>query len=341
MEVRAKFLTMRILRVDPANIDEATIAEAATIIRQGGLVAFPTETVYGLGADATNAAAVEGIFTAKGRPSYNPLIVHVADVTEARGCVTLWPDAAARLAAAFWPGPLTLVLPKQSSIPDNVTAGLSTVGVRVPAHPVAIALLRGAQRPIAAPSANRSMQVSPTIGQHVAASLGGAPDLILDAGPASVGIESTVLDLSTPIPMILRPGTISREALEAVVGHVALAAAHPQSSGALRSPGMMDRHYSPAARLVLSEAAGAAAVTAAAREQRSHAAKIVVLARSAVPSDAFTVWQMPDDPAEYARLLYATLHRVDSEGFDVVVAEAPPPAAAWDAIRDRLNRAAR
>src|SRR3954468_3136891 len=168
---------MRLIRIDPANIDDAAITEGAAIITRGGLVAFPTETVYGLGADATNSSAVERIFAAKGRPSYNPLIVHAADVTGASRCVTSWPDSAQTLAARFWPGPLTIVLPKHSSIPSIVSAGLPTVGVRVPAHPVALALIRASGVPIAAPSANRSMHVSPTMGDHVTSSLGSAPDL--------------------------------------------------------------------------------------------------------------------------------------------------------------------
>src|SRR3954469_8639020 len=178
---------MRLLKIDPENPDAGAIAEGASVINRGGLVAFPTETVYGLGADATNAAAVAEIFTAKGRPSYNPLIVHAADVTGAAEWLTSWPEIAQTLAQRFWPGPLTIVLPKRQRIPDIVTAGLPTVGVRVPAHPVALALIRASGVPIAAPSANRSMHVSPTMGDHVTSSLGSAPDLVLDAGPSSVG----------------------------------------------------------------------------------------------------------------------------------------------------------
>jgi L-threonylcarbamoyladenylate synthase len=329
---------MQVRKVDPANIDKAVIAEAAAIITRGGLVAFPTETVYGLGTDATNAAAVASIFTAKGRPSYNPLIVHVADVAGAKACVTAWPDSAQRLAERFWPGPLTMVLPKRPEIPDIVTAGLTTVGVRVPAHPVAQALIRAAGVPIAAPSANRSMHVSPTEGDHVAASLGGAPDLILDAGPASVGIESTVIDLSTPVPTVLRPGMISIDELRGLIGHVEMAKTNLSEGTARPSPGMMDRHYSPAARLIVSESRD---VGASAARERSGGAKVVVLARSPVVEDSFTVWPMPEEAAEYARLLYGMLHRADNEGFNVVVVEEVPTTAVWDGVRDRLRRAAR
>lgn len=331
---------MRVLRVDPANIDPSAIAEAAAIIRRGGLVAFPTETVYGLGADATNASAVEGIFTAKGRPNYNPLIVHVTNVTQARACVTTWPHSAQMLTDVFWPGPLTVVLKKHLSIPDIVTAGLPTVGIRVPDHPVAQALLRAADRPIAAPSANRSMHVSPTLGEHVAQSLGAAPDLILDAGPSRVGIESTVIDLSDEVPTILRPGMISLDALQKVLGRVEVAKMTPAHGEARPSPGMMDRHYSPTARVVMTAESGAPAVNDLAFHEQEHGAKVVALARSAVADESLAVWRMPDDPDEYARVLYATLHRVDAEGYDVVVIEALPRDPAWDALRDRLARAA-
>jgi L-threonylcarbamoyladenylate synthase len=324
--------------VDATNIDPAAISEAAEIISRGGLVAFPTETVYGLGADATSAAAVARIFTAKGRPSYNPLIVHAADVADASRCVMAWPDAARTLAARFWPGPLTLVLPKAAIIPDLVTAGLPTVGVRVPNHPVAVALIRAARVPIAAPSANRSMHVSPTEGEHVTASLGGAPDLVLDAGPAAVGIESTVLDLSTGVPTILRPGMISVDDLRAVIGRVEVASSSAAEGVARPSPGMSDRHYSPAARLVIAESATVADV---AREARSSGGKVLVLARSPVTDSSLTVWRMPATAAEYARVLYGMLHRADAEGYQAIVIEAVPAGAAWDGVRDRVRRAAR
>lgn len=334
-------MTMRVLRVDPANIDTAAIAEAAAIIRRGGLVGFPTETVYGLGADATNGAAVSGIFAAKGRPSWNPLIVHVSDAADARRHATAWPETADLLARKFWPGPLTLVLPRARSIPDEVTAGLPTVGLRVPAHPVALALIAAAGRPIAAPSANKSMRLSPTEGNHVAAALGDEADLILDAGPASVGIESTVIDLSGAVPTILRPGMISLDALRAILGQVEMASGHAAEGEARASPGMMERHYSPAAKLVLTAGPGADDVAAAALREEAHGARVLALARSPVAEDTFAVWRMPADAASYARSLYATLHRADAEGFEIIVVEAPPAGSEWDGVRDRLRRAAR
>src|SRR6185437_10013251 len=209
---------MQLLSVDPAHPEPAAIARAAELLRAGRLVAFPTETVYGLGANALDATAVERIYAAKGRPAYNPLIVHVADAGQVMSVATDWLDGAARLAAVFWPGPLTLVLPKRDIVPDAVTAGLPSVAVRVPSHPVAHALLAAARIPVAAPSANRSMMLSPTTGRHVARSLGESVDLILDAGPTTVGIESTVVDLTGEAPVLLRPGTISLVQLQAVVG---------------------------------------------------------------------------------------------------------------------------
>ena len=329
---------MRVRTIDPAHIDQAVIAEAAEVITRGGLVAFPTETVYGLGSDATNAEAVQKIFTAKGRPGYNPLIVHVADVNGAMTCVSTWPDAAKTLASRFWPGPLTIVLPKRREIPDIVTAGLKTVGVRVPAHPVAEALIRAAGVPIAAPSANRSMHVSPTVGDHVASSLGGAPDLILDAGPANVGIESTVIDLSAAVPTVLRPGMISIDELRSVLGRVEMSTGDVAGETARPSPGMMDRHYSPAARLLIAETD---ATKAAADREVASGARVVVLARSPMDAGGGVVWRMPNDASDYARQLYGMLHRADAEAFDVIVVEAVPASAAWDGVRDRIRRAAR
>ena len=330
---------MRVRVVDPADIDDAVIADAAAIIRAGGLVAFPTETVYGLGADATSAAAVAKIFAAKGRPSYNPLIVHVSDADAARAVVSRWPNTARDLATRFWPGPLTLVLPKHPGIPDSVTAGLHTVGVRVPAHPVALALIRAAGRPIAAPSANRSTQLSPTDAGHVAASLGGEPELILDAGPASVGIESTVLDLSSVVPTILRPGMISRAQIADVIGDVQSLAARPSGSESRPSPGMLDRHYSPRARLIVVEEPGDGALNAAVARESPGGQRVAVLARADYRSQLAAVTRMPDSPEHYARDLYATLHRLDGEGFDVVIVQSVPNDEAWDGVRDRLVRA--
>ena len=229
------------------SVDHASIDEAARLIREGELVAFPTETVYGLGGDATNERAVAKIFEAKGRPQFNPLISHVLDAGEARRLVQ-WSDVADKLAARFWPGPLTLVLPRAKGSPIALlaTAGLDTAAIRAPAHPMAQALIRAAGRPIAGPSANRSGAVSPTRAEHVAESLGDRVKLILDGGPCEVGLESTVLDLTTAMPTLLRPGGATREAIEEVIGPVALSHAVPSGNAAHKSPGQLASHYAPA-----------------------------------------------------------------------------------------------
>jgi L-threonylcarbamoyladenylate synthase len=328
---------MSIERIDPAAPDPRLIARAAELLRHGGLVAFPTETVYGLGANALDPAAVERIYLAKGRPSYNPLIVHVAEISQVGEVASEWPDAAAALAAAFWPGPLTMVLPKTNRVPDNVSAGLQTVGVRIPRHSVAHALLAAAGVPIAAPSANRSMQVSPTTGMHVFKSLGDAVDLILDAGATSVGIESTVIDLSGSQPVLLRPGTITLPELEAVIGPVMRATAESDES-ARRSPGMLDKHYSPRAALVLCDAAD---VADRVKQARAGSQRVVAMIVAAGVDPAPNIVRMPDDALAYAARLYDTLHTLDDAGYDVIVVERVPNTPAWLGIRDRLDRAAR
>ena len=337
-------------RVDPQRPDETIIARAADILRRGGLVAFPTETVYGLGADALDPAAVDRIFAAKGRPLFNPLIVHVADADHARDVVAVWPDSAERLARAFWPGPLTLVLPKRPEVPLSVTAGLDTVAVRVPSHPVARALLLAAGIPIAAPSANRSTGVSPTTGSHVEKSLGDAVDLILDAGATTVGIESTVVDLTVDLPSVLRPGMITRDDLERVLGklgqgrHIVEFRPHEPSPSTdagdapRRSPGMLHLHYAPRAALVLRTRANLGRLFDA--EESADRRVGAILITEAIPSTGTRrVIVLGDDPTRYAASLYAALHELDEAGVDVIVVERPPENPEWTAILDRLNRA--
>lgn len=328
---------MDLIRVDPRAPDPAAIARAADVLRAGRLVAFPTETVYGLGANALDAEAVARIYAAKGRPSYNPLIVHVADTRDALLVAADWPDSAEKLARLFWPGPLTLVLPKKPNVPDAVTAGLPSVAVRVPAHPVAHALLAAARLPVAAPSANRSMLLSPTSAAHVAKSLGDSVDVILDGGPTNVGIESTVVDLTTPAPTLLRPGMISADQLAAVLGPLAIAG--PVAGDSARSsPGMLDRHYSPHARLLLVEAGDVRDVVA--REHAGgRAVGALVITADAAPETA-RVTRLPDDAGIYASRLYESLHAMDDAGCDVIVVERVPPGADWAGVRDRLERAA-
>jgi L-threonylcarbamoyladenylate synthase len=304
-------------------IDKAEMARAAELLRRGGLVAFPTETVYGLGADATNAVAVRRIFEVKHRPATSPLIVHADSEEMAREYAAEWPACASELAERFWPGPLTLVLPKKAIIPDEVTAGLGTVGLRVPAHPIALELIRTAGLPVAAPSANRFMQLSPTTAAHVRDSLGDGVDLILDGGSTPVGIESTVLSLVGGRPVLLRPGMISKEELEEILGDVAepgpISGAHP-------SPGMHHRHYSPRTKLVLINA-----------DERPVGGRGVVVSHRPDAQDALL---MPAAPKGYAAALYATLHELDSQGLDWIAVERVPEDAAWAGIRDRLTRAA-
>jgi L-threonylcarbamoyladenylate synthase len=301
------------------------IAQAAALIRSGGVVAFPTETVYGLGANALDPAAINRIYAIKQRPKTSPLIVHVSSVNMAKDLVTQWPDSAGLLAAAFWPGPLTLVLPKSHKIPAELTAGLDTVGLRMPAHPVALALIEESGLPIAAPSANRFTQLSPTTAQHVTASLGPSVDMILDAGPTEVGIESTVLSLAGPQPQLLRPGMITREQIEAHLGPILLL---DSTAAAHSSPGLHHKHYSPRTPLYL-----------VGQNQPLPTAGKGIYLHWSNPRDGAASLQMPQHPAPYASTLYDSLHRADLLGLDWIAVEAPPPTSAWAGVLDRLNRA--
>jgi|SRR5579863_1057239 len=294
-----------------------SIKDAAEKIRSGGLVAFPTETVYGLGANALDAAAVQKIYELKGRPTASPLIVHVSSIEMAREIVADWPPLAEDLARRWWPGPLTLVLPKKPVIPEIVTAGLSTVGVRMPNHPIGLELIREAGVPIAAPSANRFAELSPTTAEHVRSAFGDAVD-VLDGGPCPVGIESTVVAIENGVLKLLRPGMISLGELEAT----------PPPDAAHPAPGMHPRHYSPRTRLLL---------VAHPRDLPDRCGAYVWRKKSGL---AACSTRMPEGPAEYAARLYAVLHKLDQEGWPWIAVEAPPDTPAWAAIRDRLRRAA-
>jgi L-threonylcarbamoyladenylate synthase len=282
------------------------IEKAAELLRAGRLVAFPTETVYGLGANALDGAAVRRIFEAKGRPYSSPLIVHVASIEMARELAREWPEKAERLAKRFWPGPLTIVVPKDSRVPDMVTAGLLSVGLRIPAHPLARALIEAAQIPIAAPSANRFTKLSPTMAEHVQE---GLADMVLNGGPCAVGIESTVISLAGPTPRILRPGMITQTEIEQLIGPVEL-------GGGFESPGQHPRHYSPRTPIILG---------APPREGRGR---------------RLNLDRMPRDAASYAERLYRVLHELDQQGYDWISIELPPDTPQWAGIRDRLTRAA-
>jgi L-threonylcarbamoyladenylate synthase len=307
------------------------VRHAAELIKAGKLVAFPTETVYGLGANALDAEAVARIFAVKRRPATSPLIVHVASAEMARSIVAEWPKIMDRL-ARFWPGPLTVVMKKKDIVPDVVTANLETVGVRMPAHPVAHQLIEEAGVPIAAPSANRFTELSPTSAAHVRNGLGGDVAYILDGGACEIGIESTVVSLAGPRPVLLRPGMISREAIEDVVGAVAWA--EDPRAGAHPSPGMHARHYSPRTRLYLTEGGelGAAVFTQGRGIYLQH--------RNAPDRVEVAVEKMPEGAEEYAARIYEVLHRADDGGFDWIAVDAPPRTAEWEAVQDRLKRAA-
>ncbi len=330
----------RLLRADPGapSAFAAAIAEAAAVLRRGGLVAFPTETVYGLGAAALDADAVARIFAAKGRPAHNPLIVHLAAADELPRVARSVPPLAARLAAAFWPGPLTLVLPRRPEVPDAVTAGLDTVAVRVPAHPVARALLAAAGVPVAAPSANPYQRVSPTTAAHVVALLGDRVDLVLDGGPATVGIESTVVDVTGAVPVLLRPGGVGAAAIEAVVGPLRRAAAVAEGT-ARPSPGLSRRHYAPRAALVPFTPAERSVVWRRIADAVAAGERIGLIAFDVAGAAAAPALRMPADAAGYARGLYAALHALDDAGCARAFVERPPADPAWEAVADRLHRA--
>lgn len=304
---------------------EEEIAAAAQLLRQGGLVAIPTETVYGLAANALEAAAVERIYRVKGRPRTSPLIVHVGSVEMARELALAWPEEAEVLCRRYWPGPLTIVVRKRAVVPDIVTAGLETVALRMPSHPVALEVIRRAGVPLAAPSANRFGQLSPTTAEHVREALGGGVDQIVDGGPCEVGIESTVVSLAWDQPALLRPGMIPAPELESVLGRPL--AIVGKAEGAHPSPGMHERHYSPHTPLLL---------IAPGRLPAGRGAYLYLKH----PAAAELAIAMPAEPAAYARLLYDALHRADRAGLDWIAVEAPPATPEWQGIRDRLTRAA-
>jgi L-threonylcarbamoyladenylate synthase len=313
---------------------------AAELLRAGQLVALPTETVYGLAANALNPDAVRHIFEAKGRPSKNPIIAHVSSLETARRCVSSWPPLADRLARAFWPGPLTLVLERSPEIPLVVTAGGATVGVRWPSHPFIQDVIRRCGFPLAAPSANLSNQISPTNAAHVQKHLDGRIPLIVDGGQCQVGLESTVLDVSVSPPRLLRAGMIRESALMAVTG--ALAVGGGEHAAVLRSPGLLQKHYSPKARLVLLDWADEPDLFAQCAKFSEPAAKTHVISHTRIPSGKGfgRVSVIPHDADAFARAIYSELHQCDDQGAALIVVEALPSADEWHAIQDRLKRAA-
>ncbi len=317
----------------PASV-EKNIEQALRVLRRGGLVAFPTETVYGLGADALNRKAVARIFTVKQRPPGHPLIVHLGNTDD----LALWardiPDYALALARQFWPGPLTLILKRTRQVPDEVTGGQDTVGLRVPGHPLARTLLQRFAGGIAAPSANRFGRISPTRAEHVRAGLGGEVDFILDGGACELGLESTIVDCSRPKPRILRPGSIGREALENV-----LAGGLGNGAEELpRVPGSHDSHYAPSIPLIL---VPRTEITARARAYCAQGKRVAVLARQKAPAEMPAQWKtMPVNAEDYGHRLYASLHALDGKNYDLLLVEEPPQLSEWEAVSDRLRRAA-
>ncbi|MGB7768643.1 MAG: L-threonylcarbamoyladenylate synthase [Verrucomicrobiia bacterium] len=326
----------------PALFDDA-VKRAADLLRVGEVVALPTETVYGLAANALDEKAVAKIFQIKGRPADNPVIVHVVGNAMAERCVANWPGIADKLSNSFWPGPLTVVLPRATDIPEIVTAGGATVGVRWSSHPFIQAVIRACDFPLAAPSANLSSLISPTNAEHVRKQLGGKISLIVDGGQSQVGIESTVLDLTVSPPEILRPGMIHAESLAAVCGKIRSPKFEVRSSGsALRSPGLLKKHYSPKAKLVVLNWKDDNELRSCFALHTSHFEKCCVIAHTRIPSgcDWANVSVIPHDAQAFARAIYAELHRCDEAGAEWIVIEAPPDLPEWTAIADRLRRAA-
>ena len=340
------------LRVSATSPEPAVIAEAALVLAQGGLVAFPTETVYGLGARGLHEAEVRRIFVAKERPTGHPLILHVDGEAMARTLTPSWSERASRLAAAFWPGPLTLVVARSPHVPDVVSGGLHSVGVRAPQHPVALALIRAVGEPLAAPSANAHMHVSPTTGAHVVRSLGARVDLVLDAGPCAHGIESTVVDIVSDPPRVLRAGAASLEAIRAVVPEVLYDAISLTGDAARASPGLAAKHYAPRTRVVLVDSGPGVAkrvLTAASASPPPRLGAIVWSEGARLEFEAahrdgrlalasFTT--LPADAAAYAQAIFAALHDADAAGLDALFVERVPESPEWWAVADRLRRAA-
>lgn len=322
---------------------EIAVEEAARLLKNGDIVALPTETVYGLAGNAFNPEAVKKIFKVKGRPANNPLIVHVSSVEMAKTCVKEWNEAAQRLADNFWPGPLTIVLPKSELIPPIVTAGGETVGVRFPAHPVIQLVIERCGFPLAAPSANISSRVSPTTARHVFRQLGDKIKLIIDGGSCNVGIESTVFDLTSNPPRVLRPGIIYEESLLAVLSNVKIKTPDKTAKGCdskiLQSPGLLKKHYSPAAKLICIDWKSDEELKQTLSVLGCQPESTWILTYSNPPVNLGKVTVMPRQASAYARALYSELHRCDEAGAKWIIVQTPPHSSEWRAIHDRLRRA--
>lgn len=318
--------------------NQKTIKQAAEILRQGKLVAIPTETVYGLAADALNPDAVKRIFAAKGRPADHPLIVHLADVSQLSAWAIDIPDMAYQLAKQFWPGPLTLVLKKHPDVPIEVTGGQNTIALRVPNHPVALGVLQAFGGGIAAPSANRYCRISPTQASHVEEELGDKVDIILDGGACKVGLESTIVDLSGDLPRLLRPGQLSKTELENVLG---IALIVPEENEKIHAPGRKDVHYSPKTETLLCTPEQVRLILQGNAFQHRHKMGIASYITT-IESDLFAkIIAMPKNAVDYGQNLYGTLRALDHAELDLILIEQPPQSEEWRAVNDRLFKAAR
>jgi L-threonylcarbamoyladenylate synthase len=329
-----------VLKVDPKSPDPGLIAEAVRVLRAGGLVVLPTETVYGLGARALDERAVARVFEVKGRPAHHPLIAHVEDEAQARTLAAEWPARATRLARAFWPGPLTLVVVRARGVPAAVAGGADSIAVRAPSHPVALAVIAALGEPVAAPSANRYQGLSPTTAEHAVKQLGDAVDLVLDAGPCEAGIESTVVDVRGERVRVLRPGALGLASLRRLVPDLETQSESLRGVQPRVSPGMEARHYAPRARLLLADTWVEAQRIAFGLASTGARVGLVTYEKrtTSVPENRVFVRTLPRDPTQYARKLYGTLHDLDDLGVDAIVVQGVPHDDAWWAVADRLRR---
>lgn len=334
-------MNTEILPAHTPELFQKAVSRAVELLRAGEVVALPTETVYGLAANALDARAVAKIFEIKGRPAHNPIIVHVVSLEMAQRCVTAFPPLAAQLAKAFWPGPLTLVLPRADIIPSIVTAGGETVGIRWPSHPLIQAVIRECDFPLAAPSANLSNQISPTNAGHVQKQFAGKIPVIVDGGQSGVGIESSVLDLTVSPPRILRPGMIHEESL-AAAGVPIAAGSSMDGAEILKSPGQLKKHYAPKAKLLVFNWRDEAELKLKIQNLKCETRHCSIIAHAHIPSpEPFArVCVIPHDAEAFARAIYAELHRSDEEGAQTIIVETPPGTPEWSGIADRLRRAA-